>query len=81
MFILLAISVAQSVHFLESCIDSFILLQILILTMKRSLPDITRFIICAAVLYLGFTFCGWVVLGPYHIKVNQSKSPSPSLYK
>ncbi|XP_064625752.1 mucolipin-3-like isoform X2 [Lineus longissimus] len=54
--------------------------NILILTMKKSLPDITRFIICAAVLYLGFTFCGWVVLGPYHIKFREIGTASECLF-
>ena len=44
--------------------------QILIVTLKRAFPNVLRFLVCAAVFYLGFTFCGWVVLGPYHLKVN-----------
>ncbi|KAI0221993.1 Mucolipin-3 [Lamellibrachia satsuma] len=42
--------------------------SILIMTVKRSIPNILRFLVCAAVFYFGFTVCGWVVLGPYHIK-------------
>jgi len=45
------------------------LLQILIRTIKRSAPDVLRFLLCAFVFYFGFAICGWVVLGPYHIKV------------
>lgn len=37
--------------------------------MKKSLPNVGRFMICAGLLYLGFLFCGWVVLGPYSVKV------------
>ena len=48
----------------------FICSQILILTMKRSAPNILRFLVCALVFFFGFTFCGWVILGPYHIKVS-----------
>lgn len=42
--------------------------SILIMTLKKSIPNIMRFLVCAAVFYMGFTVCGWVVLGPYHIK-------------
>uniref|UniRef100_A0A3P8TNW3 Mucolipin TRP cation channel 1 n=1 Tax=Amphiprion percula TaxID=161767 RepID=A0A3P8TNW3_AMPPE len=28
-----------------------------------------RFCCCAAAIYLGYCFCGWIVLGPYHAKV------------
>ena len=42
--------------------------QILVLTLKRSLPYVLKFMVCASILYLGFLFCGWVVLGPYHHK-------------
>lgn len=28
-----------------------------------------RFCCCVAVIYLGYCFCGWIVLGPYHVKV------------
>ena len=45
-------------------------LQILILTLKRCAPNVMRFVVVAGVFYVGFCFCGWVVLGPYHIKVN-----------
>lgn len=40
----------------------------LILTMQASLPKVLRFSACAGLIYLGYTFCGWIVLGPYHEK-------------
>lgn len=43
--------------------------NVLILTMKRAAPNVMRFLICAILIYAGFTFCGWLILGPYHIKV------------
>jgi len=46
------------------------LIQILIRTMKRSAPDVLRFLTCTFVFFFGFAICGWVVLGPYHIKVS-----------
>lgn len=34
-----------------------------------ALPNVIRFCCCVAVIYLGYCFCGWIVLGPYHVKV------------
>ncbi|KAM9358219.1 mucolipin-2 [Symphorus nematophorus] len=42
--------------------------NVLILTMKAALPKVLRFCCCAGMMYLGYTFCGWIVLGPYHEK-------------
>ena len=56
------------------------LLQILIMTLKKSIPNMLRFLACAAVFYMGFTVCGWVVLGPYHIKVPQYPGPAPRIH-
>ncbi|NXY80961.1 MCLN2 protein, partial [Alcedo cyanopectus] len=42
--------------------------NVLILTMQASLPKVLRFCCCAGMIYLGYTFCGWIVLGPYHEK-------------
>lgn len=44
-------------------------LQLLILTLQAALPNVIRFCCCAAMIYLGYCFCGWIVLGPYHDKV------------
>jgi hypothetical protein len=54
--------------------------NILILTMKQAIPDICRFLVCAAVLYLGFAFCGWIVLGPYHLKFGSLAQSSECLF-
>ncbi|XP_047272918.1 mucolipin-2 isoform X2 [Homo sapiens] len=48
--------------------------NVLILTMQASLPKVLRFCACAGMIYLGYTFCGWIVLGPYHDKVCSSHS-------
>ena len=37
--------------------------------LKKAFPNMIRFLVGALMLYVGFMFCGWVVLGPYHIKV------------
>ncbi|XP_057713962.1 mucolipin-3 [Corythoichthys intestinalis] len=42
--------------------------NILILTLRAALPNVIRFCCCAAMIYLGYCFCGWIVLGPYHDK-------------
>lgn len=47
-------------------------LQILIATLRVALPSVMRFCCCVAVIYLGYCFCGWIVLGPYHVKVGTS---------
>ena len=33
------------------------------------MPSVLRFLSCAGILYFGFLFCGWIVIGPYHPKV------------
>ncbi|KAI2801221.1 Mucolipin-2, partial [Blomia tropicalis] len=44
--------------------------NILIITIRRSIPNILR----------GFCFCGWVVLGPYHLKFRTISSTSECLF-
>ena len=51
------------------CSFPVFLLQVLILTMRAAFPKVLRFCCCAGMIYLGYTFCGWIVLGPYHEKV------------
>ncbi|KAI7793894.1 putative mucolipin-3 [Triplophysa rosa] len=48
--------------------------NILIITLRASLPNVIRFTCCAAMIYLGYCFCGWIVLGPYHSKASHSLS-------
>lgn len=38
--------------------------------MRVAFPKVLRFCCCAGMIYLGYTFCGWIVLGPYHEKVS-----------
>uniref|UniRef100_A0A3P8ZAC5 Polycystin cation channel PKD1/PKD2 domain-containing protein n=1 Tax=Esox lucius TaxID=8010 RepID=A0A3P8ZAC5_ESOLU len=42
--------------------------NILILTLRAAFPNVIRFSCCAGLIYLGYCFCGWIVLGPYHEK-------------
>ncbi|XP_023865748.1 mucolipin-3 [Salvelinus sp. IW2-2015] len=42
--------------------------NILILALRAAFPNVIRFSCCAGLIYLGYCFCGWIVLGPYHEK-------------
>ncbi|KAA0706315.1 Mucolipin-1 Mucolipidin [Triplophysa tibetana] len=42
--------------------------NILIVTLRAAFPNVIRFCCCAAAIYMGYCFCGWIVLGPYHAK-------------
>ncbi|KAM5267359.1 mucolipin-2 isoform 3-T3 [Hipposideros larvatus] len=54
--------------------------KVLILTMQASLPKVLRFCACAGMIYLGYTFCGWIVLGPYHNKFVALNTVSECLF-
>lgn len=54
--------------------------NVLILTMKRALPNVMRFMMCTMLLYGGFCLCGWLVLGPYHIKFQHLSTTSECLF-
>lgn len=54
--------------------------NVVILTLKRATPKISRFLLCALIIYAGFTFCGWLVLGPYHIKFRSLATTSECLF-
>nr|XP_031535432.1 mucolipin-2 isoform X3 [Vicugna pacos] len=54
--------------------------NVLILTMQASLPKVLRFCACAGMIYLGYTFCGWIVLGPYHNKFQNLNTVAECLF-
>lgn len=54
--------------------------NILILTLGAALPNVIRFCCCAAMIYLGYCFCGWIVLGPYHTKFRSLNMVSECLF-
>uniref|UniRef100_A0A8C5WM06 Mucolipin TRP cation channel 1 n=1 Tax=Leptobrachium leishanense TaxID=445787 RepID=A0A8C5WM06_9ANUR len=54
--------------------------NILIVTLRVALPNVIRFCCCAAVIYLGYCFCGWIVLGPYHGKFRTLSMVSECLF-
>ncbi|XP_008544936.1 mucolipin-3 isoform X1 [Microplitis demolitor] len=54
--------------------------NVVILTLKKAAPKVVRFSICAILIYAGFTFCGWLILGPYHIKFRSLATTSECLF-
>jgi mucolipin 3 len=54
--------------------------NVVILTLKKAAPKIFRFSVCALLLYAGFTFCGWLILGPYHMKFRSLSMTSECLF-
>lgn len=47
--------------------------NMLLITLRLSMPSVIRFVICTGILYIAFLLCGWLVLGPYHPKVWKNK--------
>ncbi|XP_065162085.1 mucolipin-3-like [Atheta coriaria] len=54
--------------------------NVVILTLKKATPQIFRFLLCALLIYGGFTFCGWLILGPYHLKFRSLSTTSECLF-
>lgn len=54
--------------------------NIVILTLKHATPQLAKFLLCAILIFLGFVFCGWSILGPYHLKFRTLSSTSECLY-
>uniref|UniRef100_A0A7N8YPD7 Mucolipin TRP cation channel 1a n=1 Tax=Mastacembelus armatus TaxID=205130 RepID=A0A7N8YPD7_9TELE len=54
--------------------------NILIVTLRAAFPSVIRFCLCVAVIYLGYCFCGWIVLGPYHVKFRSLAMVSECLF-
>ncbi|XP_036916842.1 mucolipin-3 isoform X2 [Sturnira hondurensis] len=54
--------------------------NLLILTLQAALPNVMRFCCCAAMIYFGYCFCGWIVLGPYHEKFRSLNMVSECLF-
>ncbi|XP_056677990.1 mucolipin-1 isoform X7 [Monodelphis domestica] len=64
----------------RSLLRGFLLQTILIATLRVALPSVMRFCCCVAVIYLGYCFCGWIVLGPYHTKFRSLSMVSECLF-
>jgi len=54
--------------------------NMLIITLKKAFPSVLRFLLCALLIYAGFTFCGWLIFGPYHSKFQTISSTSECLF-
>uniref|UniRef100_A0A8C4HI40 Mucolipin TRP cation channel 1b n=1 Tax=Dicentrarchus labrax TaxID=13489 RepID=A0A8C4HI40_DICLA len=54
--------------------------NILIVTLRAAFPNVIRFCCCAAAIYMGYCFCGWIVLGPYHTKFRSLSTVSECLF-
>ncbi|XP_072104513.1 mucolipin-1a isoform X1 [Mobula birostris] len=54
--------------------------NILIVTLRAAFPNVIRFCCCVAVIYMGYCFCGWIVLGPYHEKFRTLSMVSDCLF-
>lgn len=54
--------------------------NVVILTLKKATPKVARFLLCALLIYAGFTFCGWLILGPYHMKFRSLATTSECLF-
>ncbi|XP_037091312.1 mucolipin-3-like [Pollicipes pollicipes] len=54
--------------------------NVLILTVRKSMPSVLRFSVCALICYAGFLFCGWLILSPYHVKFRTLSRTSETLF-
>nr|NVI71468.1 transient receptor potential cation channel, mucolipin ortholog [Cucujiformia] len=65
--------VLRYLGFFETC-------NVVILTLEKAAPQVARFLLCAILIYAGFTFCGWLVFGPYHLKFRSLSTTSECLF-
>ncbi|EFA09175.1 mucolipin-3 [Tribolium castaneum] len=54
--------------------------NVVILTLEKAAPQVARFLLCALLIYAGFTFSGWLILGPYHLKFRSLSTTSECLF-
>nr|NVI71427.1 transient receptor potential cation channel, mucolipin ortholog [Cucujiformia] len=54
--------------------------NVVMLTLEKAAPQVARFLLCAILIYAGFTFCGWLVFGPYHLKFKSLSTTSETLF-
>nr|XP_050026580.1 mucolipin-3-like [Dermacentor andersoni] len=54
--------------------------NVLILTLKKSVPNVIRFLLCTMLLFCGYVVCGWVVIGPHHIKFRTVSTAAECLF-
>ncbi|XP_060554345.1 mucolipin-1-like [Ruditapes philippinarum] len=54
--------------------------NLLFRTIYKSCPDIITYLICVSVLYVGFLFCGYIVMAPYHVKFKTPSDAAETLF-
>lgn len=54
--------------------------NVLMLTLRKSTPNLMKFLTCALILFMGYGVCGWVVLGPHHMKFKTLSASFECLY-
>ncbi|KAG8186735.1 hypothetical protein JTE90_009804 [Oedothorax gibbosus] len=54
--------------------------NILMETLKKSIPKLVRFLICVVLLFIGYCFCGFITLAPYHQKFTTFSNTAESLF-
>ncbi|XP_069181711.1 mucolipin-3-like [Procambarus clarkii] len=54
--------------------------NVLILTVKKAIPNVMRFSVCLMMVFAGYCFCGWLVLSPYHPKFLSLSSSMECLF-
>lgn len=54
--------------------------NILLITLRSAAPSLVRFMFCAMFMFFGFTFCGWISLGPYHKKFSTFLTTAECLF-
>lgn len=54
--------------------------NIVILTLRKATPQVAKFLLCAMLIYAGFVFCGWSILGPYHFKFRTLSTTAECLF-
>ncbi|XP_045104764.1 mucolipin-3-like isoform X5 [Portunus trituberculatus] len=65
---------------LGSCLKIGLESKVLILTLKKCIPNVLRYSICLLMVFAGYCLCGWLVLGPYHFKFRSFSSTMECLY-
>lgn len=55
-------------------------MQILLNTLRRSIPGLLRFLVCALILFFAFALSAWVIIGPFHMKFRTFASTLECLF-
>ncbi|XP_068230064.1 mucolipin-3-like isoform X2 [Palaemon carinicauda] len=54
--------------------------NVMILTLKKCAPNVLRLLVCILLLFFGYAFAGYVILGPYHFKFRTFMTSMECLY-